>query len=483
MLNLTLSQQDALNKMLCGGNIFLTGEAGTGKSTVIKAFISALERMGKNVLITAPTGVAALNIGGATLHRTFAAPVSVISPSEKAKVTSVLKNADVVVIDEISMCRIDLFEYVSKCIIKASKRNDIQVVVVGDFFQLPPVITANDKPLLEKLYPNMTKGFAFESTFWNDLSFTTIELREIIRQDDPIFVKYLNMARTGNVNCIKWFNDNANKKEIPNGIVLCGRNTEVDRINHDKLSLLSSEEYVYHSTCVGEVKNSDKVVDDELHMKKGARVMCLVNDPYDKYQNGSFGTVMNCTSESVDVLFDNGHVDTFNKHEWEINKYVLKEAKVPVKDHDEDGNEIIVGYNEVQTICKDVIGLYSQIPLKLAYAITIHKSQGQTFDKLNLYPNACFDDGQLYVALSRVKSIEGLSLLAYMPSRSLITNEKVKAFYKVNSQNIIDDNTKTEYALAFQKILNKQDDIDKCPAAIKNIIMPFIKEKGETHDS
>lgn len=418
--SLTADQKQAYDHLLSGKNIFLTGGAGTGKSFVLNHFIETVEKQGKNVLVCAPTGIAAINIKGVTIHRCFqASPEPQVIHNIK-KVPAVVKESDIIIIDEISMCRIDLFDFVVRTIMKAEEQSlkRKQIIVVGDFFQLPPVTTPNDKKVLKELYPTYNKGYAFESTNWQDLDFHIIELKEVIRQNDPEFIRELNKIRIGDSSAIAYFNHHAKHQKIDDGIILTATNKVANKINHEELDKIPSRAKIYKSIISGDVKSYDKPTQDELRLKVGARVMILINDPEGSfYQNGSFGVIEELNERSVTVCLDANNLKIeFGYHEWVIEDYVLaKSIDDEIEDH---------------KLSKKKIGLFSQIPLRLAYAITMHKSQGQTYEKINLIPYS-FDCGQLYVALSRVKSLEGLCLINQMRQENLICSLEVKNFYQI----------------------------------------------------
>lgn len=410
---LTPSQKVAFDYLKNGANVFITGEAGTGKSYLLSAFIRYLKRNKKQFMVTAPTGVSAINVNGATLHRTFSIKTGIVDSSEETPYISALENTDVLIVDEISMARIDVFEYVIKCIknVKNESNHDIQLVVVGDFYQLPPVIKKEEKGILKSLYPTIKKGYAFESPLWKDLHLMCIHLKDVVRQNDPEFIENLNKARTGDLSCLDYFNSKSSKKALKDAITLCPTNADVDRINEDKISKIKTKNYYYKARITGIVQPSDKPTSDIIVLKNGARVMSLVNSEDNSYQNGSLGTVVKCDYDEVTVKFDNGIVETLQQHKWEVKRYdLLKEA-------------------DTKTLYEDVIGTFTQIPLKVAYAISIHKAQGQTFEKMNLIPS-CFADGQLYVALSRVKSINGLHLIKKIKPEFLKADEGVNEFYE-----------------------------------------------------
>ena len=419
---LTDDQKRAFDYMMLGENVFLTGEAGTGKSFVVNAFIEEMEAHNKNVLVCAPTGIAALQINGVTIHRSFQAPIEPNINKRISKVPEVVKNADVIIIDEISMCRRDLFDYVTRVIAKAEeiclKRK--QLIVVGDFFQLPPVTTKEDYKVLSEIYPDYDKGFAFESTNWKDFGFHMIALKQVMRQSDSQFIRELNKIRIGDNKAIDYFNQNASKERIKDGIVICATNAVADRINHEELSKIKHKSKIFKAKIKGDVRANDKPTADEVKLKVGARVIVLINDTeMFTYQNGSLGEVVGIEDQSVDVLLDrNQSIVRFSPYEWNVENYTLTQENI-------DG----VNYQKLK---KKKVGSFTQIPLKLAYAITMHKSQGQTYDKVNLIPYS-FDCGQLYVAISRVKSIEGLCLIQRMRQEDLVCNERVKEFYQIGN--------------------------------------------------
>ena len=298
-------------------------------------------------------------------------------------------------------------------------------------------IEGDNLEVLKEIYENYHKGYAFESTNWQDLNFQTVELKQVIRQKNPEFIHELNKARIGDYSCVHYFNTHCQKTLFENGIILTATNRKAEQINHDRLSKIPYKAKVYHSRIVGDVKNSDKPTLDELHLKIGARVMVLINDTEQNlYQNGSFGKVYKLEDESVTVLLDtNKTLVTFGYHEWAIENYVLSKRKE--------------GDIEDNHLSKEKVGAFYQIPLKLAYAITMHKSQGQTYDQVNLIPYS-FDNGQLYVALSRVKSIEGLCLINQLRQENLICSQEVKNFYHIGSSKSKD---KLIYELG-KKVLN-----------------------------
>lgn len=415
----TKLQEYALSVMNYGYNVYLTGDAGTGKSYIVNEYIEQQEAKGKNVMKLAPTGVAAAKINGVTIHRQFKVPVGPVvrDIEERCSFDDTLVETDIIVIDEISMCRIDLFDLVVSQVLTANNNRRgrllplIQLIIVGDFFQLPPIMKPSEKGVLDKHYGFDTGvGFAFNSRLWKLMEFKNVILTEIIRQQDKTFLSELNKVRTGNKTSLQYFMDNASKNEFPDAITICGRTEEVLEINNEKLSKIPSQAYDFIAELDGEVNYNETIAEYNLTLKLGARVMTLVNKHEDGYMNGSFGTVNGMYSDCICVLLDDGTQVYVKKYTWEIYRYEL----------DSDTKLI-----------KSVVGSFTQFPLKLAYAITIHKSQGQTYDYVNLYPYS-WDCGQLYTALSRVKDIKHMYLKYDINMKDVVV-----------SLNVIDFNNKT----------------------------------------
>lgn len=404
-MKLTKSQKEAMDLLLKGQNVFLTGEAGTGKSFLLNQFVTKVKD--KNVLLTAPTGIAALNINGATLHRTFHLATDIVrlaqEPTEDS-ISDVVKKADILIIDEISMCRLDVFEKVLKSILKADKK--IQIVLVGDFLQLPPVLVEKEKDAYESYHGK--KIFAFESDLWKEFNFVTKQLTEVVRQKDLDFIANLNKCRYGDKSCLEYFNNLDNEPE--NVIQICGRNKDVKMINNSALKKLKGKKMTYEARTEiidsdYRINDSDKVVDDSITLKVGAKVMLAVNLAKDGVYNGQIGIVKELNEASVLVDFDGKEVEV-KDHMWVINAYEVFDNKPRLVE----------------------IARYTQIPLKLAFAITVHKSQGQTFKKAIVHPDL-WQAGQLYVALSRVAKSDGLFLYSKIKDEFLIADQRVLDFY------------------------------------------------------
>lgn len=427
---MTEEQRKALHLMESGKNVFLSGEAGTGKSFVIQQFVEEQKQKGANIVMCAPTGIAALNIGGATLHRAFGAPIGPICPEmvRSTKSSEVIEMADIIIIDEISMCRFDLFSYAVEVIhnAEAKAHKHIQLIVVGDFYQLPPVITAKDRKILNTCWKRkVNNGYAFESPWWEKCHFTNCYLRQVVRQSDINLVYHLNRLRVGDKDSIVWFNQNMNASYTDKGIIIVPTNALANKINRDKMNALSGETRLYMGNSKGDVETSDRLTAEKLIMKTGMRVMALVNDCGNEYCNGSLGTVQKLREDGVIVRFDNGCEALITPYTWQIENYAVNLV------------------NGETSIKKQKVGAYTQLPLKAAYAVTVHKSQGQTYSEVNLYPR-CFAAGQLYVALSRCRDVSQLHLCEPISPKYLITSTEVGMFYKLALDNAGDITHDTE---------------------------------------
>ena len=408
---LTEEQKKLITIAKTGRNIFLSGGAGTGKSYVMQKLISELRKEGKKVLVTAPTGIAAIHVGGATLHRTFQIPFGPC-PELKGHIPKEILFADVIIIDEISMCRADVFDYVANVILKTEvkEKKTIQLIVCGDFCQLPPVVANADAECLSSKYEGF---YAFESASWEMFDFLTILLKDIIRQEDKDFARMLNDIRVGKRAVVGEIYAHSNKNPIKDAITLYATNKKADERNLAELHKLNAPITKFTATISGQVNKNEEPVPEEIQLAVGARVMFAINDSEERFANGTFGIVTAVRAGFVKVKIDDGPVVDIYPFEWTINKYTVKRVPNSAKE------EIIT----------EKIGSFSQIPLRLAYAITMHKSQGQTYEKVNLDPY-CFAEGQFYVALSRVKTIDNLHFLVPPKTEYLITDLRVQDLYK-----------------------------------------------------
>ena len=405
MIELTPSQEQAIKLLDAGLNVFLTGKAGTGKSFLVDYFVA--KHSDKSIVKCAPTGVAALNIEGATIHRTFGVPVRLLGHNDVCSSNDkldVLKKADVILIDEISMCRIDVFEYVIRSLNRVGIRNK-QLILVGDFYQLPPVLTPADTPTFNQLYGD--RLYAFESDLWNSSNLLTLELTEVKRQNEKRFLDSLSNIREG-ISDFSIFQI-ANRAD-DKAVSLCPTKAKAKEINDGHLRQLPNHKH-YMASIMGSVLESDMVADKELVLAEDARIIMLVNDTGGRWVNGSMGTVTELSDNHITVQIDNGGECRVDPYTWSIKEYVLEE--------DEETRE--------KRVVEKEIGSFTQFPLKLAWAITIHKSQGQTYDKVNIY-NGFFANGQMYVALSRCKTLNGIHTMGNLIPSQLKCSVAVKNF-------------------------------------------------------
>ena len=419
-------QRVVFEAMKNGENIYLSGEGGTGKSFLVDAFACYCEENRINLIKAAPTGVAAVNIGGLTLHKLFKLPPHPLIEDPKF-VNEIVRNADIILIDEISMCRIDMFEYIIKYIQLANKRRrgrkKIQLIVCGDFYQLPPVVTEKDKQVLNAYYgvEDLKGAYAFMSPLWNDYHLKTYTLTTPMRKKNDDFVNALNKARIGDQSCITWLNEHTAAHPMPNAPTLYGTNKAAKQRNDAELKKLDTPMHSFHADVIGEFNPSQSTAEETLDLKEGARVMFLVNDTEgDEYYNGSMGVVTkiedNGNQSSVTVRLDHtGKEVTISTYEWKSYEYLV----------DTEIDEMTM--KERKVLVPEETGALIQFPIKLAYAITIHKSQSQTLDALNVMPYA-WAPGQLYVALSRCTSADHLYLQRKLTGRELVVSEEVIRF-------------------------------------------------------
>ncbi len=413
MIDLKLKQQEALGLMKTGANVFLTGKAGTGKSFVTDLFTAWAEEKDKNILICAPTGIAALNIGGATIHRTFKLPINYVSDSSHLYSSNegraLIEAADIVLIDEVSMLRADTFSHVEykmrESALSGSAFGGKQIIVLGDFYQLPPVINNEERADLKSHFGG---HYAFECQAWKDAKFKMIELDEVVRQSDLEFVDALNSIREKNVHSNKslgYVNHNSNGDLMENDVVtLCFTNKVAEQINKKELAKIETLPVEFIASVSGTVKESEKPVPEHLELKVGAKVIFCVNDQDGRFVNGTTGHVTGFEDDFI-IIDD---CISIKRNKWEITEPKLNES--------------------TRKIEHDVIGTFEQYPIKLAWAITIHKSQGQTIKgRVHMQMDGSFrPHGALYVALSRCTDINNLSLDREIGTYDLVVDESVR---------------------------------------------------------
>jgi len=458
MYRFTYLQQYGYNVMMAGYNIFLTGNAGTGKSYLVNEFINDVTKLGRKVMVLAPTGIAAMHVNGVTIHRQFRIPTHPLVNFNIDKVDlDELEATDIVILEEVSMCRIDIFDVLCRLIMRVNSnrysRRKIQLIVCGDFFQLPPVITEKEKPVLDKLYnKDIGSGFAFDSIYWDAFDFKNIILTEVVRQSNIAFVQALNKVRLGDKSGIDYIYDNSAPYELKNAITLCGTNKEADSINEKELAKIESEEIELLAEAYGDINLSDTNAEFILKIKLGARVMVLVNSNNFDYRNGSLGVITGIGPDAIRVKLDSGHSVMIERYTWETYRYEATD----------------VGGKKVLSI--EQVGSITQFPIKLAYAMTIHKSQGQTYDAVNLSPY-CWDCGQLYVSLSRVRTLDRLFLKYEIDRRYLVVSLNVISFFNkiVKSANKTIDTSINVWASEQPKTVDMTDDMAFIFSKLSNI--------------
>lgn len=397
-------------------NVFLTGKAGTGKSTLLKYFRATTR---KQHALVAPTGVAAVNVQGQTIHSFFKfrpgiTPDRVRSAGyERSKL---YRNLEVLIIDEISMVRADLFDCIDRSLRLNKGRlqepfGGVQVVMVGDLFQLAPVLPDDERIHFSALYKN---PYFFGSNAYPQGKFIVKELSKIYRQSDESFIEILNAIRGGELkdDHLILLNQRVITDELhdePELIHLVTTNRMAEEINRSKLSSLPGKEKVYTGQLVGDFGERNLPTEEHLALKPGARVMLLNNDKYKRWINGDIVTILSLLSNNIRVEFDDGSFDDVTPYIWENVRFVFDEQE--------------------KKIVPEITGSFTQLPVKLAWALTIHKAQGKTFNNIFVDLGAgAFAPGQVYVALSRCTTREGLKLAAPIMIEDIQIDPVVREF-------------------------------------------------------
>ena len=405
-----------------GRSIFLTGKAGTGKTTFLKAVV---EKSRKRSIVVAPTGVAAINAGGMTIHSFFQLPLSPFVPEAQIKSKfdfgrekrKIISSIDLLIIDEISMVRADLLDAIDSVLRRYRDRyqpfGGVQLLMIGDLAQLTPVVTPEDERLLKPYYDT---PYFFGSKALAQTEYVTIQLEKVYRQQDDTFISILNHIRDGKPTA----EDLAllNSRVMPtlsrseeSYIRLTTHNNLANNYNDNELRKLPSRSFLFHAEIEGTFPEYSYPTGETLELKTGAQVMFVKNDPTAerRYYNGRIGHVTYVDDHRILVLCkgDSNAIEV-EPLEWENTRYTLNP--------------------ETREIETDVQGVFKQYPLRLAWAITIHKSQGLTFDHAIIDANQSFAPGQVYVALSRCRTLEGLALAQPLQERSIISDEQVNSY-------------------------------------------------------
>lgn len=414
-------------------SLFLTGKAGTGKSTLLRYIASTTK---KKYVILAPTGIAAINAGGVTLHSFFKLPFHPLLPNDtrysvrnirntlryNGEKIKMLRELELIIIDEISMVRADIIDFIDK-VLRVYCRNmrepfgGKQMLFVGDIYQLEPVLKEEDRQLLHNFYQGY---FFFDAIVFRTFRLISIELRKVYRQSDPVFINILDHIRSNHATDA----DLAllNKRVTTNQVVpsdnemritLSTRRDTVDYINQQELAKLSGDTVVFTGIIKGEFPENSLPTPIKLEVKPGAQVIFIKNDMSHRWVNGTLGTVT-CIDKSkqiITVVTDDKKEYDVEPDQWENIRYHFNEKEQKIED--------------------ELIGTYIQFPLRLAWAITIHKSQGLTFKNVNIdFTGGVFAGGQTYVALSRCTSLEGINLKSAIRPSEIFVRQEVTNFAK-----------------------------------------------------
>jgi hypothetical protein len=401
-------QKEAIDHVRSGKNLFLTGPGGVGKSWVIS------EIKTPSTLLCAPTGIAAMNIGGMTCHSLFKLPIGIVTSSDQytgiSKLRELLQKTDRIIIDEAPMMRVDYFELIDAKL-KLAMMNDkpfggIQIAVVGDFFQLEPIVSTTDAEYFHDQYDS---PFSFSSDKWD---FTTIELTKVYRQDNEHQVALLNAIRRKEdhyVDALMEIQSIAQKYDGKEPqLHLCCYKDDAKWVNEFWYKRVNSKEYSFRANEEGTWSMNDRPVDYDMKLKVGIDVLLCANSVVGGYCNGDRGKIVDISPEGIIVQLSTNRTVKVEPFTWE--KY---------------------RYNKVgSSISKDVIARYTQYPIKLGYGITIHSSQGMSLDKVALHTGkGCFGHGQLYVGLSRIRDLTNLSFVRPLKQSDVIIRQEVLNYY------------------------------------------------------
>lgn len=443
-------------------SVFLTGKAGTGKTTFLNEFVKKTK---KKHIVVAPTGIAAINAGGVTIHSMFGLPLRTFLPTTDRIDSSLanniidlqqhfkyrkdklklLREVEVLIIDEVSMLRadvLDMMDFSLRFIRRNNQRfGGVQMLFIGDLYQLPPVV--RDEHVLKMFY---NSPFFFDSLAIKDIPLLTIELTKVYRQTDQEFLEILNAIRDGDVANIDF--NHLNERYDPGFeageepyVYLCSHNKMADDINQEKLKDIKVSPKSYEAKLFGEFKENQYPNEQFLELKVGAQVMFIRNDisGEKKYFNGKLGEISSLDENEIKVILDGSEREITVKREvWEQKKYSL----------DTDKN-----------IKEEVLGSFEQFPIKLAWAVTIHKSQGLTFDKVIIDAGKSFTAGQVYVALSRCRTLEGIVLKSKITPEVIFKDNRILKFQGETQAN---DNVESilnqeKYDYSIRKLLRTLD--------------------------
>lgn len=396
------------------GNLFLTGRAGTGKTTLLRRF---MKEAGENAIVLAPTGVAAMNAGGQTLHSFFKLPPRLIEPQDvkRLRTARLLKAAQTIIIDEISMVRADMLDAIDRSLKlnRGSKRpfGGVRMILAGDLHQLPPVVRGEEAEILRERYGG---AYFFHAPAFREAEFALLALKHVFRQADPKFLALLGALRRGTLTppdqslLQTRVAERSAVDASETHVVLTPNNANAFRINQARLDELPGEEIHFAAKVQGNFDEKSYPTEADLELKEGARVMLIKNDPDGRWVNGSLATMVGANGANALVEIE-GRTYEIEPADWEKHKYTLDP--------------------ETKKVSRETVGTFKQVPLRLAYAVTIHKAQGLTLDKVFIdFDSGMFAHGQAYVAFSRARDLEGLELSRPVRPRDLVMDRNAFAF-------------------------------------------------------